>query len=204
MPLGIEGVSFGYIDNSGTHRGIFDNLTLELPDTGAFWLPGPSGCGKTTLLRLIAGLEQPRSGRITKPAHWRTGMVFQEDRLLPWHTLSGNVRVVLPQPDRSTAAQTAAEQAVAALDLAGLPPDAAGLYPAACSGGMKRRAAIARALVNDPELLLLDEPFTGLDQDAVKKIAAHLRQRSQRRLIVLVTHKIEEAEAMGAEKMEIF
>ncbi|MCG5535227.1 ABC transporter ATP-binding protein [Ectothiorhodospira mobilis] len=114
---------------------------------------GASGCGKSTLLRLVAGREHPDEGGIRRDYH-RLGMVFQEPNLLPWLTALRNVELVLPRRDRV--------RALEALHAVGL-EGAEAQYPARLSGGMRQRVGIARALAMEPDLLLMDEPFSSLD-----------------------------------------
>ncbi len=171
---------------------VLEDVSLAFPEKGMVCLSGPSGCGKTTMLRLLAGLEQPRSGRIEGVAGMTTAAVFQENRLLPWMTALDNVAVVLPgdwKRNRERAEQALSEVGLAENLLA---------YPADLSGGMKRRVAIARALAAQADLLLLDEPFTGIDPALRDRIAALLRQQAEQALLVLVTHIEEEARLLGA------
>jgi NitT/TauT family transport system ATP-binding protein len=175
-------------------------------EAGAFvCLLGPNGCGKTTLLRIIGGLEPATRGRVTldgRPVVFdarrerKIGMVFQEDRLLPWLTLRDNVMLVL-RPLGLGAAQRAAV-AARYLTLVGL----AGFedyYPGRVSGGMRQRAAIARALAIEPDLLLMDEPFGALDAQNRRIMQTEVRRiwRETGRTIVFVTHAIDEAVAIG-------
>jgi NitT/TauT family transport system ATP-binding protein len=173
-------------------------------------LLGPNGCGKTTLLRIIGGLEPPTRGRVlldgravTAAAERapgregsRVGVVFQEDRLLPWKTLRDNVALVLRPLGLSASERRAAADRY--LRLAGL----AGFedyYPGRVSGGMRQRAAIARALAVEPDLLLMDEPFGALDAQNRRIMQHEVRRiwRETGRTIVFVTHSIEEAVAIG-------
>ena len=157
---------------------------------------GTSGSGKSTLLRLVAGLDRPSEGAVlldgvpvTGPRP-ELGLVFQEPRLMPWLTVRENVEFALP--DRPKAERRArAEAALARVDLAGF----ADALPRALSGGMAQRAAIARALVARPEVLLLDEPFSALDAFTRMALQDHLLEiwRHDRPTLVLVTHDIEEA-----------
>ena len=129
------------------------NLTLTLSDAGVIGVFGASGSGKTTLLRLLAGRLQPTSGTVEGLCGKRVSMVFQEDRLLPWRTALENVALVR---DGSSG------DATRLLDAMELSAEAEKL-PAALSGGMQRRVALARALNFGGDVLLLDEPFKGLD-----------------------------------------
>ena len=145
---------------------------------------GESGCGKTTLLRIIAGLED-FSGSISQVPSGGISMVFQEDRLLPWRTALENVALVR---DGSSG------EAMCLLDAMELSAEA-GKLPGALSGGMQRRVALARALNFDGDMLLLDEPFKGLDEALRARVIAAVRGRFP--LTVIATHDRAEAEALG-------
>ena len=164
-------------------------------------LLGPSGCGKSTLLRLAAGLDAPSAGRLRwwgqgfeavgRPAQ-HLAMVFQQATLMPWARVAANVRLPL---DLARVNRPAADRAVAAaLELVGLAPFAAS-YPRELSGGMQMRVSIARALVTDPDLLLMDEPFGALDEITRGKLDAELSElwRRQSLTVAFVTHSIYEA-----------
>jgi ABC-type nitrate/sulfonate/bicarbonate transport system ATPase subunit len=165
---------------------VIQNLDLNLPDRGLVGLTGPSGCGKTTLLCLLAGLEKPDSGWITGIEPRQVSMVFQEDRLLPWLSAEQNLTAVLPEPG----------EAQAWLEKMQL-RDWAGHFPAELSGGMKRRIALARALGFPSQLLLLDEPFTGLDEDLKIQMAAYVRESAQTRLVLVVSHDRSDLARLG-------
>ena len=187
MALALTHVDFAY-----GSLPILEDVSLAFPDRGVVCLSGPSGCGKTTLLRLLSGLEQPQRGRIEGLAGRKTAAVFQEDRLLPWMTALDNVALALPgglRANRGRAAETLAQVGLS---------DALHSLPDDLSGGMKRRAAIARALAVNADLLLLDEPFTGIDPALRERIAGLLRQRAGSALLVLVTHSEEEARLLGS------
>ena len=156
------------------------DLTLILPDVGVVGVFGASGAGKTTLLRLLAGLLQPASGTIEGLAGKRISMVFQEDRLLPWLTAVENVALVRDGSEADARALLAAQ---------------ADQLPRALSGGMQRRVALARALNFGGDVLLLDEPFKGLDAALCAEAAAVVRGRFP--LTVIATHDRGEAEALG-------
>lgn len=192
MAIAIQQVCFAYPDGTAVLR----DFSLTLPEQGTICLFGPSGCGKTTLLRLLAGLETPQAGRIAETAadrpvpSLRASMVFQENRLLPWDTALENVASVLEGPD-------AFSLAMSWLERVGL-ADAAGKRPSELSGGMQRRVAIARALAFPSDILILDEPFAGLDEGLWTSIASLIAAGSSARPTVLVTHVREEAEVMNA------
>jgi NitT/TauT family transport system ATP-binding protein len=183
---------------------VLDDLSLAVRPGEMLCLLGPNGCGKTTLLRILAGLESPDAGTVLvddaaadlRSGRPTVGIVFQEPRLLPWKTAAENVAVCLKPLGLSGA--RAARRAAEYLDLVGL-HGFGGYHPARLSGGMRQRAAIARALAIEPAILLMDEPFSALDpetrrdqQDAVVEI-----WRATGKTIVFVTHSIEEALAIG-------
>jgi len=157
---------------------VLDRFSLELPDRGVVGLTGPSGCGKTTLLRLLAGLELPCSGEIAGPEKQNTAFLFQEDRLLPWRTVEQQIRDVLP---RERWGEVEHWLALAELEGEG------GQYPAALSGGMARRLAVARCAALGGRVLLLDEPFAGVDTQRAARIMERLRREGQ--MILLVSHE---------------
>lgn len=160
---------------------VLSNLSFVLPDRGIVGVFGPSGCGKTTLLRLLAGLENPDDGQVSGLNVNRISMVFQEDRLLPWLTVLDNIAFILN--DRKEAALWLAKVKLA---------DHASLYPAELSGGMKRRLALARALARKSDLLILDEPFTGMDDLLKTDMLELIRHEASQRLVILVSHDRED------------
>ena len=145
------------------------NLNLAVASGEFVSIIGQSGCGKTTLLRMIAGLEQPSEGlikvegKVVKGPSRDRGLVFQEPRLFPWATVAHNIKLGLPDRGRNQ------ERLWALLRLVGL-EDFADAYPRELSGGMAQRAALARALAGSPQILLLDEPLGALD--AVTRLSA--------------------------------
>ena len=165
-------------------RTALSNFSARLPDEGTVALRGASGAGKTTLLRVLAGLLRPDAGTVTGLAGRRIGFVFQEDRLPPWRTALQNVALVSDE--------ARAKELLKRLDLGG----ALALRPAALSGGMRRRVAIARALAFSGDVLLLDEPFNGLDEARREQAAALMRASA--RLIVVATHDGLDAQLLGA------
>ena len=164
---------------------VFSGLSLRFDAPGAYALLGPSGCGKTTLLRLIAGLETPQQGGIVRPE--RLSFCFQEDRLLPFKTVLENITLI--GAEKETALYMLAQLGIA---------EAADKYPSELSGGMRRRAAIARALSAEYGCLILDEPFAGLDKENIEKAAALISESVGERTLIAVTHSEREAELLGA------
>jgi len=171
-----------------------DGVSCDIHPGEMLCLLGPSGCGKSTLLRLIAGLEQPNSGDIS----WRDGgaprigFVFQEPNLMPWADLFANV--YLPLRLAGVSRSKAAPRVEAALAAVGL-ADRLRALPRELSGGMKMRASIARAIVDEPELLLLDEPFAALDEITRWQLNDALLElrRNSRATVVFVTHSVYES-----------
>ncbi|HSA79624.1 MAG TPA: ATP-binding cassette domain-containing protein [Geminicoccaceae bacterium] len=156
---------------------------------------GPSGCGKTTLLSLIAGLDRSFSGRIDLAPDRRLAYVFQEPRLLPWRTVEDNVRLVL---DGGAEDEDRVRAVLAQVGLT----SASRLFASRLSLGMARRAALARAFVIEPSLLLLDEPFISLDEQTADRLRLLLQDllRMHRTTAILVTHNLREA-AMLARRL---
>jgi sulfonate transport system ATP-binding protein len=161
-------------------------------------LVGPSGCGKTTILRLIAGLEKSFEGEILlrgkaiKGAGLERGIVFQDHRLLPWLTLLDNVLLaLLNAPKSSREKREAAQYHIDLVGLSGFEKS----FPHQLSGGMAQRAAIARALANNPEILALDEPFGSLDAITRMRLQEELKRiwSAEKTTMILVTHDVEEA-----------
>src|SRR5215475_6591653 len=148
-------------------RNILDGIDLKVRASEFISLLGPSGCGKSTALRIIAGLSEPSSGAVewsSAPAErarpGRIGFVFQEPTLMPWATVAANVRLPLKLAGLAPDGPARVEAALARVGLASF----AQSYPRELSGGMKMRTSIARALVTEPTLLLMDEPFAALDE----------------------------------------
>jgi NitT/TauT family transport system ATP-binding protein len=173
------------------------DVSLEIGAGDFIALLGPSGCGKTTLLRMIAGLEQPDAGRLIwdaghQPTQGEIGFVFQDATLLPWATATDNV--FLPLRLRGMAREQAMPLVQAALERVGL-HGFADSRPRQLSGGMRMRVSIARALVTRPRLLLMDEPFAALDEFTRHKLQEDLLALWQELgcTIVFVTHSVYEA-----------
>ena len=193
--LRLEGVSKRFPNGLLAVSGV----DLEVGDGEIVAVIGGSGCGKSTLLRLIAGLEGATSGTVSVAGHpvqgpgADVGVVFQEPRLMPWLTVEANVRFGL-RGSRDENRRQAAE----ALERVGL-DGFAGALPRELSGGMAQRAAIARALVGKPSVLLLDEPFSALDAFTRLDLQEHLLEVWDwyRPTLLLVTHDLDEAVALA-------
>jgi NitT/TauT family transport system ATP-binding protein len=171
------------------------DLDLDVRRGEFLSLLGPSGCGKSTALRIVAGLSEPSSGEVAWPAaaaREEIGFVFQEPTLMPWSTVFGNVYLPLRLADLDRAA--AAPRVEEALRSVGL-AEFAGAYPRELSGGMKMRVSIARALVTQPKLLLMDEPFAALDEITRFKLNNDLIAlwRTLSTTVVFVTHSVFES-----------
>lgn len=178
-------VTFDKVRKTFDGKQVFSDFSYTLSLQGITALMGPSGCGKTTLLRLLCGLESPDSGTISGVPETYT-FLFQENRLLPWASALENVALV-----------SDIETAKSILCKVGLAQELQTL-PSALSGGMQRRVALARALAHKSPVLLLDEPFKGLDADLCREMIALLRQEAEKRPILLVTHSLQEAELAQA------
>ena len=171
-----------------------DGFSFDVRDGEFVALLGPSGCGKSTALLIIAGLSKATQGAVTSPATeaGSIGFVFQEPTLMPWASVATNVRLPLKLARADDAkSQSAVAQALARVGLA----DFADAYPRELSGGMKMRASIARALVTEPDLLLMDEPFAALDEITRFKLNNDLLAlwRNLRRTVIFVTHSVFES-----------
>ena len=180
---------------------VLDKIQLEIEEGEFFTVLGPSGCGKSTLLRLLAGLDRGFSGEIringvpvNGPSR-NVGILFQESRLLPWLTVKQNIGYALAQSIGKSLRQKRIESV---LELVGL-DHAANLLPKELSGGMGRRAALARAVVNVPGVLLLDEPFSALDPLLKQELQLAVSDVADQEdlTVLLVTHDVDEAVFMS-------
>lgn len=153
---------------------------------------GPSGCGKTTLLHILSGIERPDSGTVDVAG--RAGLVFQQPRLLPWMTVEKNIRIQEYVSD-CTVADSAVEDILDMIQL----QKARALFPNQLSGGMAQRVSFARALVTDPDVILLDEPFGSLDYITKKNLKQRFQDiiREENLTTIYVTHNIEDAVELG-------
>lgn len=195
--LSIDGVGLTYPTRHG-HTEALAQVDLDIGDGEFVALLGPSGCGKSTLLRLAAGLLAPTQGSIrldgatmTGPSR-DTGVVFQKPNLLPWKTVRANV--LLPARTLGLDLRTAGPRADELLELVGLAAFA-DAYPFELSGGMQQRVGIARMLLPDPAVLLMDEPFAALDALSRETLTFALQRiwSIQRKSVLFITHSIPEA-----------
>jgi NitT/TauT family transport system ATP-binding protein len=195
MKVVVNGITKEFVTAQGTTRAI-GGVNLEVRDQEFFGIIGPTGCGKTTLLHIIAGLEKPSTGSVqfvgTQRGKSPVSMVFQESALMPWRTVEENVP--LGAEFRHEEASVLARLGKFFLDVVKL-LDFAGARPHELSGGMKQKVAIARALANDPEVILMDEPFASLDAQTRLLMREELLRIWERdkKTVIIVTHNIDEA-----------
>jgi NitT/TauT family transport system ATP-binding protein len=190
MPIVCKNISFSY---SGLQ--IFRDFSLSLEDQSVTAVLGPSGCGKTTLLHLISDLLEPDAGLIEGKSGERISYLFQEPRMLPWRSVRRNIELVL---ESQFSAQERRERATEFLQLVGL-KGFEDYYPHQLSGGMRQRAAIARAFAYQSEVMLMDEPFQALDLRRKLMLIEQFEQlwRRDPRTALFVTHDIQEALLLG-------
>ena len=172
MSVQLDRVSFAF-----GQKPVLSDLSMILPEVGLVGITGPSGCGKTTFLHLLAGIVSPQAGQIKIDRRDRIGMVFQEDRLLPWLTCEANLLLVCRDK----------VQVREWLDKMELTQSGA-CYPGELSGGMRRRIALARALAFDCDLMLLDEPFQGMDLQLKERLYPLVLEASRQKPVVLISH----------------
>ena len=164
---------------------VLQDFSLRLPEQGILCLSGPSGCGKTTLARVLCFLQKPDAGAVRGIEPGQAGVLFQEDRLLPWLSVQKNLELVMP-PERAQSMLRDME----------LTREAQAL-PGTLSGGMRRRVALARALGYEARLLILDEPFKGLDAALKERLYPRIRETAARRPVLLISHEAEEIRALA-------
>ena len=195
----LRDLSFAFATRKGPPLAVLDRISLAVPGGGIVALIGPNGCGKSTLLRVIAGLLAPGRGEaflddapIAGPDA-RIGLVFQEPRLLPWRSAADNITYPLELAGWPSSQRQ--ERLARLSELVDLDPAVTASRPAELSGGTRQRVALARALALEPEVLLLDEPFSALDALTRERFDLELLRLWQRAAttIVIVTHSIPEA-----------
>lgn len=166
---------------------VIDDWSLDLQEGEKIVLLGPSGCGKTTFFRIVSGLERQSEGKVETFVD-KIGYVFQEPRLLPWRTVYDNLKIVLDDEKKI-------KQIISMIGLEGFE----NLLPSKLSGGMKQRVNIARSLLVEPQILLMDEPFTSLDLNIKLSIIKDIEKMWKKSYfsILMVTHDIKEALMLG-------
>ena len=182
-------ISIKNISKSFEGKTVLEDFSLELESGKVYCLLGPSGSGKTTLFNIIAGVMPPDSGTVNGPESRKIAVVFQQPRLVPWLTAAENVELVC-NGDKKIAAYWL-EQMSLQDDSRTLPQD--------LSGGMRQRVSIARALSYGGDILLLDEPFNGLDNVLKKQVWKSIRERFAGKTILVITHHQTEAEEIADE-----
>jgi NitT/TauT family transport system ATP-binding protein len=201
-PLVARGVGKSYGEDDGELNQVIGDISFSLRAGEIVSLVGPSGCGKTTLLNLMSGLTQPTRGAVL----WHgealgdvpkgIGYMLQKDMLMPWRNVLANVTLGLELTGMPRAHRE--KKAHAMLGKVGLAPYY-NYYPSALSGGMRARVALARTLVTDPEVMLLDEPFAALDFQTKLVLESDMARlvRGQGRSVLLITHDVEEAVSLS-------
>ena len=191
MKIEAKNLSFSYGDQP-----VLNGVNITLTSQQPVVLLGGSGMGKTTLLRLLAGLIPPKSGQIKGiDEHTRIAVMYQEDRLFPHLTIYKNLKLIRPDVTRKQAAELLAELGLGSAVLDQLPRE--------LSGGMRRRAALARALLFEADLVLMDEPFQGLDTETRRMALAAVKKWTQGRPLLLISHEPADGPALGAKTLTI-
>jgi NitT/TauT family transport system ATP-binding protein len=194
----VRDISKSYATSRRGRLVAIEQVSLEVSEGEFVSIIGHSGCGKTTLLKIIAGLVRPTEGTVYAEGHEvksplrDIGIVFQNPMLMPWRTVMANVLLPIELLGRRT--DEYRERALELLRILGL-DGFHELYPRELSGGMQQRAAIARALIHDPAILLLDEPFGSLDELTREQMGIELLRMTEkmRKTVVFVTHSVPEA-----------
>lgn len=174
---------------------ILKNVNIPLEDSSIYCLMGASGIGKTTLLRILMGLERADSGCISGIDTKNISCMFQEDRLIPDLSAIDNVRIVLRRKNNRAEVRNNL--------LSILPDDSLDLPVSSLSGGMKRRVALARALSYPGKLIILDEPFTGLDKDTKLNVINYILKMRNNRTLLIATHGTDDADLLGAKIIKL-
>jgi len=175
---------------------VLKNVNITLKDNSIYCLMGTSGIGKTTLLRILMGLEHADSGSISGIDIKSISCMFQEDRLIPYLSAIDNVRIVLRGKNNN-------REEVRNHLLSILPDDSLDMPVSSLSGGMKRRVALARALSYPGKLIILDEPFTGLDKDTKLNVIDYILKMRNNRTLLIATHGTDDADLLGAKIIKL-
>ncbi|MHC1779889.1 MAG: ABC transporter ATP-binding protein [Bacteroidales bacterium] len=176
---------------------LFKDFNVELEESTITCILGPSGCGKTTLLNIIGGITEPESGSLIGFDYKVFSYIFQEPRLLPWKTVRGNIEFVL---DEGLSRHEKRRQALDLIRLVDL-ENFASYYPSQLSGGMRQRVSIARAFACHSDIILMDEPLSGLDSSLKQNMIKWFSGiwRADGRTVIFVTHNVDEALLLGNE-----
>lgn len=174
---------------------VLKNVNITLKDNSIYCLMGSSGIGKTTLLRILIGLERADSGSVSGIDTKSISCMFQEDRLIPYLSAINNVRIVLHGKNNRDEIRNNL--------LSILPDDSLDIPVSSLSGGMKRRVALARALSYPGKLIILDEPFTGLDKDTKLNVIDYILKMRNNRTLLIATHETDDANLLGAEIIKL-
>lgn len=174
---------------------VLKDFTIEFTSRGINCIFGPSGCGKTTLINILSGLMVPDGGQIIFPDNKTVSFVFQEHRLIPWIDVEKNIRFILPKNLDRDGGNSIVEKVLDLVELS----EFRTLLPHELSGGMKQRASIGRALARESDVLVLDEPFKGLNYELKKKLMDYVIDLKQRTgcMVFMITHDIDEVIYMG-------
>jgi NitT/TauT family transport system ATP-binding protein len=192
MGLLVKDISKSYNGNF-----LFRNFNVEFSEGTITCILGPSGCGKTTLLNIVGKIISPDSGSLIGFDGKQFSYIFQEPRLLPWKTVRGNIEFVLSRELSAAERKARSEELIRLVELEGF----ANYYPSQLSGGMRQRVSIARAFACSSDIILMDEPLSGLDIALKQNMIRWFLQiwKSDRRTVVFVTHDVDEALMLGNE-----
>lgn len=171
---------------------IFDNQSFNFPDGKITYIMGESGCGKTTLLRIIAGLDKKFSGTV-EPTDYKISYVFQEPRLFPNLTVADNISIV------SDNSPFTVEKVLSLVEL----ENEANSFPSTLSGGMKMRIALARAIYNNGDIFIMDEPFSALDDELKSRILPKIFEALRNKTVIIVSHNPGEASMYADEIIKL-
>ena len=187
------------INKAFGEKEVISNFSFDFPDKGIYAISGESGVGKTTLLRIISGIEKNFNGEVINGGPTQTAVCFQEHRLFKQLTAIEN----LTEVSFKCVLEDNARKARDLLLRLNFSKEEMTLYPDELSGGMKQRIAFARAVLREAPILILDEPTKELDAELVNTVLEIIRQEGERRLVLIVTHKLQEAEALGAKTIAL-
>lgn len=203
VAISVTNLAYAYGNASGDPQSVFDNVSFQVGRGRIVCVVGPSGCGKSTLLHLIAGFLSPLRGNIHLAPCGHdvaspVGYIFQRDALLPWRTVQGNL-VLADEIRKRKDCERRDFRIAEYLDIFNLDASVLSKYPDELSGGMRQRVSIVQALMAEPQILLLDEPFASLDFYTKLKLEAEFQAMVSERgkAALFVTHDIDEAIAMG-------